>query len=362
MEEIIIGKDRAKQVLNFKFNTNMLFKCTIRKYAEDMLDGNLFFNMPEKWIEIEEISQNKGQGDSLEGTFLTTDENDNSTFISNLKLSDDIEHFKKNNKLFFRRKSVKKLFCYCLYGLNDNSFVEKSEDRFGNVNFCSRIDKNYFSGFSDVKEEEYFKIQEGERPAVVFISNPHEFFERIRNALVELGVKREDVIVSPVEYVDRNNNSIALLPYPHELLLKDISFKNQSEIRIIINSEDKSIIQKIKENNQIINIGNINDIASIYDFYFNDLILMKDGNSVLFTLPFPENIPIEKLTLRKLLSIFVQTSNDQLPYEMSIEDRIKIINAIKKVIKNKYGMEIGVKNGMITAYGYSGDINEILDK
>ena len=89
---------------------------------------------------------------------------------------------------------------------------------------------------------------------------------------------------------------------------------------------------------------------------------MKDGNSVLFTLPFPENIPIEKLTLRKLLSIFVQTSNDQLPYEMSIEDRIKIINAIKKVIKNKYGMEIGVKNGMITAYGYSGDINEILDK
>lgn len=148
----------------------------------------------------------------------------------------------------------------------------------------------------------------------------------------------------------------------HMNFLKDISFKNQSEIRIIINSEDKSIIQKIKENNQIINIGNINDIASIYDFYFNDLILMKDGNSVLFTLPFPENIPIEKLTLRKLLSIFVQTSNDQLPYEMSIEDRIKIINAIKKVIKNKYGMEIGVKNGMITAYGYSGDINEILDK
>ena len=36
MEEIIIGKDRAKQVLNFKFNTNMLFKCTIRKYAEDI--------------------------------------------------------------------------------------------------------------------------------------------------------------------------------------------------------------------------------------------------------------------------------------------------------------------------------------
>ena len=363
MEKIFVDNSRAKQVLNFNFSTNMLFKCTTMEYAEDLLSGNIFLNIPEKWIEMEEKSNNKGQGDSLEGICLITDKNDDSEFISNLKANNDFEYFQKEDKIFFRRKKVKKLYCYCIYGLNDNSFIEKYENRFGHINYCSRINKDYFTKFSEVKsKEEYFNIQKPKRPAVVFISNPHLFFERVRNKLIQLGFNREDIIISPVEYVNKNENSVALLSYPKELLLKDIFFKNQSEIRIILNSDNEELLKKIEDNNQKINIGKIDDIAEIYDYYFEDMILMKEGNSILFNLPFSQVVPFEKQTLRELFSIFAQTIKDELPDPTPIQERKKIINNIKRIIKDRYGFDIKWENGSIVTYGFYGNLNEIIDK
>ncbi len=350
-----------QRVLNFNFSTNMLFRCTNKKYANDFKRGRIRFNQPEYWIKEEEKG-NKGLGDSLEGTFLTTNFNDNSEFINNLKKNDDLEYFIKDYKLYFRRKNIKKLYCFCLYGLNDDSFKEKSIDCFGKEHYYSRIDKGYFSSFSNRVTKEKYNREDENRDVVIFINNPHLFFEKIRQFFIKLGVGKDNIIISPVQYVNRQENSVSLVPYPHELLLKDNYYSNQSEIRIIINSNSDELIQYMNDNNNIIDIGDISDIVDIYDYYFDDLILEKNGNILLFTLPFPIQEKLEDMSLRRLLSIFAQVSNDELPYETSLDERIKIITLIKKLIKNKYNIFLYVEDGLIRLSNVVGNLEELLDK
>lgn len=113
-----------EQVFNFDFSTKMLFRCTKRKFAEGIKRGKFYFNIPQKWIEEEEKG-NKGQGDSLEGTFLSALKDDDSEFIRKMKLNSQIEHFEYGDFIYFRKKDIKKLYCLCFYGLNDNSFIKK---------------------------------------------------------------------------------------------------------------------------------------------------------------------------------------------------------------------------------------------
>ena len=352
---------KMQRVLNFNFSTNMLFRCTTKKYANDFQKGRFRFNQPEYWIKEEEKG-NKGLGDSLEGTFLTTNFNDNSEFINNLKKNDDLEHFIKDYKLYFRRKNIKKLYCFCLYGLNDDSFKEKSIDRFGKEHYYSRIDKDYFSSFSNGITKEKYNREDENRNVVIFINNPHLFFEKIRQFFIKLGVSNDNIIISPVQYVNRQEISGFLVPYPHELLLKDDYYSNQSEVRIIINSTDSKLIQYMNDNNNIIDIGDISDIVDIYDYYFDDLMLEKNGNVLLFTLPFPIEEKLDDMTLRRLLSIFVQVSNDELPYDTSLDERFKIISLIKEVIRKKYNIFLSVEDGQIRLSNVVGNLEELLDK
>lgn len=106
-----------EQVFNFNFSTKMLFKCTKREFAEGIKKGRFYFNIPKKWIE-EEKKGNKGQGDSLEGTFLSALKDDDSEFIKKMKLNTEIEHFEYGDFIYFRKKDVTQLYCLCFYGLN----------------------------------------------------------------------------------------------------------------------------------------------------------------------------------------------------------------------------------------------------
>ena len=80
MSKTFLKKENIKPVLNFNFSTHILFRCIQRKYANDFIKGKFRFNQPKSWIEMEKQG-NKGQGDSLEGVFLATKQNDNFDFI-----------------------------------------------------------------------------------------------------------------------------------------------------------------------------------------------------------------------------------------------------------------------------------------
>lgn len=352
---------KMNQVFNFNFSTNILFRCTSKKYADEFQKGRFRFNQPKNWIKEEEKG-NKGMGDSLEGIFLSTSYNDDSKFITNLKKNNELENFAKDSKLYFRRKNIKNLYCFCLYGLNDNSFTEKSIDRFGKENYCARIDKSYFNSFSDGVTKEKYNREDDNRKVVIFINNPHVFFEKVREFFMKLDIAKEDIIISPVQYVDYQSNSITLVPYPHELLLKDKFFSNQSEIRIIINSTSNKLIKYMNDNNNIIDIGDISSIVSIYDYYFDDMVLKKEGNTLLFSLPFPVIENFEDMTLRSLISIYIQVYNDKLPYEISKDEQKDIITYIEKLIKDKYNIILSVEDGQIRLSNVLGNLEEILDK
>lgn len=353
---------KIKPVLNFNFSTHMLFRCIQKKYAEDFIKGKIRFNQPKVWIKQEE-NGNKGQGDSLEGVFLATDVNDNSRFINNLKKDDKNEFFLKNNLIYFRRKETTELYCLCLYGLNSNMFINKDTDRFGYDHYFARISKDYFSDFSsEISEEEYFTMDELDRPVVLFINNPHKIFEKIKDFFVKFGISKEDIIISPVEYVELRKRFVNFVPNPYELLLKDKDFINQNEVRIIINSHSEELLNYMQKNNNIIDIGNIADNVEIYDNYFHDLLIEKNGNTILFTLPFPIKQDLLEFTLRKLLSIYVQVYNDELPYETTIDERKQLLNAIEKIIKEKYNIVLDIINGQINLSNVNGDIEDLLDK
>ena len=258
---------KPRNVFNFNFSTILLFRCTKRKYAESFVKGKIFFNQPKNWIQIEKDG-NKGQGDVLEGTFLSAKENDNSNFIKKLKKDSNLTHFYENGFVYFRRKKIEELYSICFYGLKDNSFTQKNIEKDGKAHYISRVENSYFTDFSNnITELDYESIEDNEKPVVMFINNPHKLFERVRDALKKIGLSEDEIIISPVEYIDKKVVSISAIPYPKELLLKDNYYSQQSEIRIIINSSNDKFMKYMKDkynidveyNNGKIEIYNANE-------------------------------------------------------------------------------------------------------
>ena len=342
------------EVFNFDFSTHMLFRCTKKKYAEELKKGRFRFNQPKSWIEEGEKG-NIGLGDLLEGVCLSANCNDKSDFILSLKENKEFENFIKDDKIYFRRSQIKNLYCFCLYGLNSNVFIEDND-------YCSKIDKDYFSAFTDIEKKEDYNRNDENRDVVVFIRNPHKFFEKIKEFFINLGIEKNDIIISPIQYVNYSKDFICLVPFPKELLLKDNYYSNQCEIRVIINSYDDDLIKYMNDNHNIIDIGDISDFVDIYDYYFDDMVLKKENNELLFSLPFSEKIDLVDLKLRDLLSIFVQVYNNKLPYEVTSEERNNILEYIKNVILEKYKIYLTVKDGLLCFSNVVGNLEDILDK
>lgn len=334
-----------ERVLNFDFSTQMLFRCIERKYAETFINGEIRFGQPQNWIEKEK-NGNKGQGDLLEGIFLSAQGNDESKLITRLKNNSYINCIEYNGFKYFRRKSIENLYCLCFYGLNNNSFRNKKIDNKGKAHYYSYVSKEFFESFSEkISKEDYLKMNEGDRPSVIFISNPHEFFKRIKKFFNKVGVKEQDVIISPVDYINKNKIMLSGIPYPRELLLKDKFFEKQSEIRIIINSQSRELLEYMKNHNNTINIGNIDDIAKIYDYYFEDLVIERKNRSTIeFNLPVEEVEKYEDMPLEEMLTILGQAYIGKLP-ESAKNEREKIIEIMHKQLKKKYKIDVDYSKG-----------------
>lgn len=336
-----------RQVLNFNFSTLMLFRCTQKQYGQSFMDGKFRFSQPKDWIKNDDEA-NKGIGDKLEGIFLVANKNDNSSYITQLKNNESIEHFEEGDLLYFRRKETNELYSTCFYSLNDNSFNKEYKYDDGTKHYISRVTNEYFKGFSNNSSKEtYDSMEENIKPVVLFINNPKELFKRIKIELKKLDVDEKDIIISPVEYIDKKTVSVSVLEYPKELLLKDISYAEQNELRIIINSNSKVFKEHMKKNNNIIDVGNLKDITKMYDYYFNDLLLEKQDNTLLFNLPNPIDIPLDDMELNELIDIYNQVIRDKLPSPMPDNDKRDLIEYIKNLIKEKCDADIGFANGSI---------------
>lgn len=336
---------RTKKVLDFDFSTIMLFRCTRRKFAQSFKEGKIYFNQPKNWI-VEEINGNKGRGDILEGTFMAVyKDNYSESTIKN----EPITFIDANKLRHFRNKSIEDIYSLCFYGLNDNIFNKKSIDCEGKAHYTSFVKSEYFTDFSDgITKEAYSSINELEQPVVLFIKNPNKLLKKVKETLKKIGIKEEEIIISPIEYINKDEPYLLTVTYPKELLLKDMYYSEQNELRIIINSDDNIFVNYMNEHNNIIDIGNIEDIVEIYDYYFNDLVIEKTSkNSIMFNLPSPLYEDFENMELDRLITILNLIDKELIQIEADEYNKGKkeLQEYIEGIIKEKYRIDVYYNRG-----------------
>ena len=363
--DIKINNFEPIPLFDFRFTTVMLFRSVNREYAESFCAGKIYLGTPKNWIEIEKKG-NKGQGDLLEGVVFSFNSDNNSDFIKELTEDENYECFTYNGFTYFRRKSILDLRCLCLYGVHDNSF-EKSIDEYGRAHYISRVSSDYFSDFCEVKSrEEYKKMESSKQPVVIFIKNIQEFIGRIRKKLVSLGVKEEEIIISPVEYLNRDTEMLVQVPYPKELLIKDISFQKQSEVRIIINSISEEYLTYMREHNNILDVGSLEDITEIYNYYFNDMEIVRNGRKKAWiSLPEERKQNIKDFDFKELLQFLLRILSGEIRITglpdncTSWQDKTKLI---EELLYSKYDILFFIDdNRNMTFQNVSPDLQKVMD-
>lgn len=302
--------------------TIMLLRCTIRKYADAFVEKGLIrFGTPKEWRKIDK----DGQGDQLEGCYSAVENIDGAeAFFLSLRANSFCEYIEEVNKFCFFDDEILNLRSFCLYGLSKSLFSEEYTDHFLNNLKKGVIPKSYFQDFTEVTKEEHDSLDDEEKPVVIFIYKPKEFFERIRKSLRSQGVYNHEIIINPVHYVDRSKNWMLAEQAPKELFFKQLRFEHQSEVRVVINTQRKEILDEFDKNNGLINIGDLSDICSVSDYYFKEMNISLGERSLLFDLPKPI---VSKVTFDEAISILLQYLCDEVPESPlsidAINDKLK---------------------------------------
>lgn len=266
----------------WQFPNNILsaFRCTEVQYANEFLkNGSIKFNSPNNWVKYAK-ERTEGRGDLLEGIFAYY----NIADIENMvKINKKYEAYDKKNqlirerigdKIYLRLNRSMELPCYCFYLLSMDKFPCPKNT--GEIFIEHTIPPSYFRDFADLKTMKQAKLLPLEKqPSLIWITNFDEFKKRIINALCSLGVKKEEILIERVRYIDYNkyfwidflNNP------PMELLSKSSRFYHQNEGRIVVNTNNERIKQRLL--NEPISIGRMSDISQKFDKYCYEGVKIK---------------------------------------------------------------------------------------
>ncbi len=232
----------------------------------------------------------------------------------------------------------------CFFELCDRHFTHQEEYLDRKMRPVGEISKSYFSGFSEVNIENYKNLDDDEKPSLLIIQ-PKIFFKRIINYLKANGLQENsDFFIREITYIDKNKRYCINEIFPLELFYKDKYYQEQSEIRIIICSE--KFLKTLNNQNGIIHLGYMGDIADVYDYYFEDFQMIKESdNQIVFKLPFPSEP--EKLNDIMTIQLIVQAYKDELPERsFTIQERNDYIAPLIKRLKDEYDISF-IKEGCV---------------
>lgn len=265
-----------------------VFRCTTSKYADDFVTkGEIKFSTPQSWVDWAK-DYGDGRGDMLEGTVACWHLYDIPTFIElNKKYSIYKKYISKtttiekiNKTIYFKRKRTMELPCFCFYILKNSMFMCPNKTGKG-IELSTKIPASYFRDFAENKApEEIKKRPDDKKPAVIYIESYKELEFRIINALIDLGLAREEILIEQIHYdnfkkygpkgwIDLNTKE------PFELFFKDNRFYDQSEARIVINT-NKDYIKKFLID-KVLTLGPLTDISQKKDVY------LYDGMTIILT-------------------------------------------------------------------------------
>lgn len=211
---------RLNEVEGFENKDIIMAKFTNSQWVEDFLNGNIFMNNFNHFIEQEKRTKEKGQGDSYEAALVTEaqeiriyDENNNLMATS------------KRGTMIERYDDVKKvpLFCMALFNSKDFEVLE----------ICDKSIKFKIALPPEDKEElrKAFKSD-----SVILTFSPGIFVKRVKGALLPIDANLLCGSVKYVDYsiMDKKRRESFNEMRPEFLFTKHFSLDYQREYRFVL--------------------------------------------------------------------------------------------------------------------------------
>ena len=222
----------------------MGLRCTEAKWVQAFIEeGSIKFGTPQKWVN--EASENIGRGDPYEGLIATAPQNDTKRIYELRKQHPGLIEDKHDGQIILRSERSMKLPAYCYYCISNDFFKCPSEP--GEHTVSGHIPAEYFKDFRDPD------------PAFVMFKLA-EFHRRLINWLKNHGVSENAIMIRKIQYYEFEPGMWIEIneDQPMELFCKCSRFRVQNEGRIVINTDDKDVLELLS---QPIKIGCLKDIA-----------------------------------------------------------------------------------------------------
>ena len=245
----------------------LVLRCTTLEFAKDLVNlGQIKFSTPKSW----EQYGKQGRGDIYEGTLAYSSKFYPSQYEKLIAKYSNTCTYELPNRILIKNRRDMQLPCICFYGLKTDAFPPPQNE--GRNRISTYIDAIYFRDFADnASPAEIAALPPKKQPAIAVIKDWAEFVRRLKAKLNSIGVPDECILVSPVQYFDFTPYStddswvdLNCTP-PKELFVKSKQdFEYQNELRIVIDTDDPTILDLLSNP---IEIGNLSDIAAVAEGY-----------------------------------------------------------------------------------------------
>lgn len=245
----------------------LVLRCTTLEFAKDLVNlGQIKFSTPKSW----EQYGKQGRGDIYEGTLAYSSKFYPSQYEKLIAKYSNTCTYELPNRILIKNRRDMQLPCICFYGLKTDAFSPPQNE--GRNRISTYIDAKYFRDFADnASPAEIAALPPKKQPAIAVIKDWAEFVRRLKAKLNSIGVPDECILVSPVQYFDFTPYStddswvdLNCTP-PKELFVKSKQdFEYQNELRIVIDTDDPTILDLLSNP---IEIGNLSDIAAVAEGY-----------------------------------------------------------------------------------------------
>jgi len=234
-----------------------------------------------------------------------------------------------------------------VYGLDLERFENKKGYPHG-IYPTFTLKQEYFKDFYQEEESSCVELKEKDKPVLLIIKNVSLFFDRLITKLISLGFKKEEIIIMPVKYVNIHTNFISPRE-PYELFLKDVSYFNQSEIRIVLNLDNVDAMNRIEKTNGIIDLDcYMGDISYISDYYFKDMVMQLKGNQFLYSLPKEKEYSFSELGREFFIGTILQILENELPQRhfKDYEEMKEFIKPLSRELEKRFDMSFDLEKKM----------------
>ena len=243
---------------------------------------------------------------------------------------------------FVRDKKVEETFGFCLFGVGDNDFNSRKEvNDAGEPYKCCYLEKSYLDPYKRkiLDVEDYLILNNNEKMKLIYITHPELFIPSVVDGLKKLGFTDDEIFYGPVVYIDKHKSKIAET-FPRSLFYKDKKFESENEIRVIVYSTRKQQLDKFKDRDYCIEIGGIQQYATIIDFPYEDIQIRKENGRIIFDTPNRFYITNSIKTWVELCKMVIFLAKQGIWINKRQHDELEII---KRILWKKHGIFVRIQ-------------------